>query len=212
MSVLLSILSESGVFKLPNLPYEKKDLSPFMSEETFDFHYEKHHKTYIDNLNNLTKGTEFEGKNLGEVITTSYNKNAGIFNNAAQVFNHTFFWHSMKKNGGGLPTGKILDLISVAFGTFDEFKQAFKNAGLTQFGSGWVWLVFNKSAKKLEIIKTPNAETPITNPNLIPIITADVWEHAYYIDYRNRRADFLETFLANLVNWDFANKNLLVDL
>lgn len=212
MSIILEILSESGEFKLPSLPYNKDSLVPFVSVETFDFHYEKHHKIYIDNLNNLIQNTEFKGKKLHEIIMLSFGQNPAVFNNSAQVFNHTFFWHSMKKNGGGMPTGKIADLISSAFGSFDEFKIAFKNGGLSQFGSGWVWLVFNKSIKKLEILKTPNAETPLTNSNLIPIITADVWEHAYYIDYRNKRADFLEAFLTSLINWDFANQNLIADI
>jgi Fe-Mn family superoxide dismutase len=203
--ILPTILAEKGVFTLPALPFEKSDLAPFMSKETFEYHHEKHHKTYIDNLNNLIKGTEFEGKTLGEIILSSKD---GIFNNAAQVFNHTFFWHSLKKNGGGAPSGKLLALIEASFGSFEAFKTAFKNAGLTQFGSGWAWLVLNKESGKLEVIKTPNAETPLTKSNLKPVLTADVWEHAYYIDYRNKRADYIDIFLNNLVNWDFASQNI----
>jgi superoxide dismutase, Fe-Mn family len=199
------ILLEVASFKLPALPFSKDALSPLMSEETFNYHFEKHHQTYINNLNNLIKGTEFETKNLGEIIKTSQ---GGIFNNAAQVFNHTFFWYSMKQNGGGVPTGKMLDLINSSFGSFETFKTEFKNAGLTQFGSGWAWLVFNTSSEKLEIVKTANAETPITNSILKPLITVDVWEHAYYIDYRNDRGTYLETFINKLINWDFALNNL----
>ena len=201
----LEILSEKAPFKLPILPFAKNDLEPLMSKETFDYHFEKHHKTYIDNLNNLIKGTDFESKNLGEIILSS---SGGIFNNSAQVFNHTFFWYSMKKNGGGLPSGEIASKINESFGSFESFKTEFKNAGLTQFGSGWAWLVLNKTTKKLEITKTSNAETPITNPNLTPLLTVDVWEHAYYIDYRNKRADYLDIFINQLINWNFVNNNL----
>ena len=207
--VLASILAEKGVFALPNLPFAKSDLTPFMSEETFNYHYEKHHKTYIDNLNNLIKGTDFEGKTLGEIILASVGKPefVGIFNNSAQVFNHTFFWHCMKKNGGGEPTDKLLDKIKADFGGFAEFKTAFKNAGLTQFGSGWAWLVLNKNTGKLEVVKTLNAETPLTTSHLKPILTVDVWEHAYYIDYRNKRVDYLDIFIEKLINWEFATQN-----
>jgi Fe-Mn family superoxide dismutase len=207
--VLSSILAEKGVFELPKLPFAKSDLSPFMSEETFNYHYEKHHKTYVDNLNNLIKNTDFEGKTLGEIIVKSFEKKEfiGVFNNSAQVFNHTFFWHCMKKNGGGEPIGKLSSKIKEDFGGFTEFKTAFKNAGLTQFGSGWAWLVLNKNTGKLEVMKTLNAETPLTQAHLKPILTVDVWEHAYYIDYRNKRVDYLDVFIEKLINWDFANEN-----
>jgi Fe-Mn family superoxide dismutase len=207
--ILAGILAENGTFNLPSLPFGKTDLAPLMSEETFNFHYEKHHKTYIDNLNNLIKGTAFEGKTLGEIITLSAGKPefAGVFNNSAQVFNHTFFWHSMKKNGGGEPTGKLLEKIKQDFGGFTEFKTAFKTAGLGQFGSGWAWLVLNKNTGKLEVVKTANAETPLTTAHLKPLLTVDVWEHAYYIDYRNKRVDYLDVFIEKLINWNFVLEN-----
>lgn len=208
--ILHDILNEKGIFTLPKLPFGKSDLGSFMSVETFDFHYEKHHKTYIDNLNNLIKGKELEGKTLKEIILASHKKPelAGVFNNSAQVFNHTFFWHSMKKNGGGEPKGELLNKINESFGDFAKFKEAFKNAGATQFGSGWAWLVLNKNTGKLEVMKTPNAETPITEAHLTPLLTADVWEHAYYIDYRNKRVDYLDVFINHLINWDFVLENL----
>lgn len=211
MMIIKKILSERAPFKLPALPFEKGDLVPFMSSETFDYHYEKHHKTYIDNLNNLVQNSPFALKTLGEIIMETAGKPefAGFFNNAAQVFNHTFFWYSMRKNGGGIPANeKIFDLITKSFSSFENFLVEFKKIGLAQFGSGWVWLVLNKETEALEIIKTPNAETPITSKNLVPLMVADVWEHAYYIDHRNKRIDYLQTFLDNLINWDFVIENI----
>ena len=197
-------------FELPPLPYAADALEPHMSANTFSYHHAKHHKAYVDNLNKLIAGTEFEGKTLVEVVQESEGKNPGVFNNAAQVWNHTFFWSSMKPNGGGQPTGEIADRINSDFGSFDAFAEAFKTAGATQFGSGWAWLVLGSDGK-LKVTKTPNAETPFTKGDK-PILTCDVWEHAYYLDYQNLRPKFLEVFLASLVNWDFANQNLAAPL
>jgi Fe-Mn family superoxide dismutase len=194
-------------FELPPLPYAKNALEPHISANTFDFHHGKHHNAYVVNLNNLVKDTPMASQSLEDIMkaTAGDAAKAGIFNNAAQVWNHTFFWNSMKPGGGGAPTGKIAEAINTAFGSYDAFKEAFKTAGMTQFGSGWAWLAAKDG--KLEIVKTANAENPLTK-GYTPIITCDVWEHAYYLDYQNRRPDFLEAFLAHLVNWDFANANL----
>lgn len=195
-------------FELPALPYAKDALEPHMSANTFSFHHEKHHNTYVVNLNGLIEGTDFEGKSLEEIVSATAGNpdKAGVFNNAAQVWNHTFFWNSMKPNGGGAPSGDLAAKIDQDFGSFDEFKEAFKTAGATQFGSGWAWLVVGDGGK-LEVVKTPNAETPLTQGKT-PLLTCDVWEHAYYLDYQNRRPDFLAAFLDNLANWDFAAENL----
>lgn len=195
-------------FELPALPYAKDALEPHMSANTFSFHHEKHHNTYVVNLNGLVEGTDLEGKSLEEIVSATAGNpdKAGVFNNAAQVWNHTFFWHSMKPNGGGAPTGDLAAKIDADFGSFDAFKDAFKAAGATQFGSGWAWLVVGDGGK-LEVVKTPNAETPLT-AGKTPLLTCDVWEHAYYLDYQNRRPDFLAAFLDNLANWDFAAENL----
>jgi Fe-Mn family superoxide dismutase len=192
-------------FELPPLPYEQTALEPFISANTLSFHHGKHHNAYVVNLNNLVKGTEFENKTLEEVIVASEGKNAGIFNNAAQVWNHTFYWHSMKKNGGGNANGAIANKINEDFGSFEKFVEEFKVAGATQFGSGWAWLVLENG--KLKVTKTGNAEVPFTKGQT-PILTMDVWEHAYYLDYQNLRPKYIETFLNSLVNWDFANENL----
>jgi len=195
-------------FELPALPYEKNALEPHMSANTFDFHHGKHHNTYVVNLNGLLEGSDLAGKSLEEIImaTAGDAAKAGMFNNAAQVWNHTFFWNSMKPNGGGAPSGDLAAKIDADFGSFDAFKDAFKQAGATQFGSGWAWLVVGDGGK-LEVVKTPNAETPLTQGKT-PLLTCDVWEHAYYLDYQNRRPDFLAAFLDNLANWDFAAENL----
>jgi Fe-Mn family superoxide dismutase len=195
-------------FTLPALPYSDDALAPHISKETISFHYGKHHNAYVVKLNELIAGTEYEKASLEEIIVATSGKadKAAIFNNAAQVWNHTFYWHSMKPNGGGAPTGEIAEKIKADFGSVEEFNKAFSAAGAAQFGSGWAWLVL--SGDKLEIVKTPNAETPITNGKT-PLLTMDVWEHAYYIDYQNRRPDYMNTFLASLVNWDFANRNLV---
>ena len=195
-------------FDLPSLPYERNALAPHISEETLNFHYGKHHQAYVTNLNKLIEGSDLEGNSLEEIISIAAadSSKAGVFNNAAQVWNHTFYWHSMKADGGGAPTGKVAEMIDRDFGSYDKFKEAFSTAGATQFGSGWAWLVLNGG--KLEVRKTPNAETPLTEDGVTPLLTMDVWEHAYYLDYQNARPKYIETFLDELVNWDFANQNL----
>ncbi|PHM38091.1 superoxide dismutase [Fe] [Xenorhabdus innexi] len=189
-------------FELPALPYAKDALEPHISAETLEYHYGKHHNAYVVNLNNLIQGTEFAGKTLEEIIKIS---DGGIFNNAAQVWNHTFYWHSLSPNGGGEPTGKVAEAINNAFGSFAEFKQQFTDAALKNFGSGWTWLV-KKNDGSLAIVSTSNAATPLTGEDK-PVLTVDVWEHAYYIDYRNARPQYLEHFWA-LVNWQFVEENL----
>ena len=187
---------------LPALPYAKTALAPHISEETFDFHYSKHHQTYVTNLNNLIKGTEFENADLESIIKKS---SAGIYNNSAQVWNHTFFWHSMKPNGGGVATGALADAINAKWGSFDAFKAAFQASAVGNFGSGWTWLV-KKADGSVDIVNMGAAGTPLTTGDKA-LLTIDVWEHAYYIDYRNARAKYVETFLASLANWDFAAAN-----
>ncbi|MCH8543371.1 MAG: superoxide dismutase [Fe] [Alcanivorax sp.] len=188
-------------FELPALPYEKNALEPHISAETLEYHYGKHHQTYVDKLNGLVKGTENENKALEDVI-----KSAGpgpLFNNAAQIWNHTFYWNSLSPNGGGAPTGALADAINAKWGSFDKFKEEFTNAAVNNFGSAWTWLV--KNGNELEIVNTSNAATPITDGKT-PLITVDVWEHAYYIDYRNARPKYMEAFWA-LANWEFAASN-----
>lgn len=194
-------------FTLPPLPYATDALAPHMSAETFSFHHAKHHNAYVVNLNNLIAGTAHEKSSLEEIIHASAKdaSMAGVFNNAAQVWNHTFFWNSMKPNGGGKPTGAIAAAIDKSFGSLDAFKEEFKKAAVGQFGSGWAWLVSEKGA--LKITKTANADLPMVHGQTA-ILTCDVWEHAYYLDFQNRRPDFVQSFLDNLVNWDFANANL----
>ncbi|CNC37461.1 superoxide dismutase [Yersinia frederiksenii] len=189
-------------FELPALPYAQNALEPHISAETLEYHYGKHHNTYVVNLNNLIKDTEFAGKTLEEIIKTA---NGGIFNNAAQVWNHTFYWHCLSPNGGGEPTGKVADAINQSFGSFAEFKAQFTDAAVKNFGAGWTWLV-KKADGTLAIVSTSNAATPLTTSDK-PLLTVDVWEHAYYIDYRNARPKYLENFWA-LVNWSFVEKNL----
>ncbi len=187
---------------LPALPYAKNALAPHISEETIEFHYGKHHQTYVTNLNNLIKGTEFENSSLEEIVKKSA---GGIYNNAAQIWNHTFFWNSMKPNGGAAPTGALADAINAKWGSFDEFKKAFQASAVGNFGSGWTWLV-KKADGSVDIVNTGAAGTPLTTGDTA-LLTIDVWEHAYYIDYRNLRAKFVETFLTSLANWDFASAN-----
>lgn len=189
------------------LPFEKSALeSSGMSAQTFEFHYGKHHAAYINKLNDLVKGTELENKSLEEVIKASYkDKNMAIFNNAAQAWNHDFFWKCLKANGGGQPSGDLAAKIDKDFGSYDKFKEEFKNAAATQFGSGWAWLVSDNGT--LKVTKTANAENPIIMDQ-VPLLTLDVWEHAYYLDFQNRRPDFIANFLDNLVNWDFVASNL----
>ncbi|HEY8118446.1 MAG TPA: superoxide dismutase [Methylophilaceae bacterium] len=186
---------------LPPLPYAKNALEPVISAETIEFHYGKHHQTYVTNLNNLIKGTEFENSTLEETIMKS---SGGIFNNAAQVWNHTFYWNGFKPNGGGAPSGALATAIDKAFGSFDEFKKLFSQKALTTFGSGWAWLVKNKDGS-LTLESTSNAGTPMTNGQTA-LLTIDVWEHAYYVDYRNARAKYIEEFW-NIINWDFVAAN-----
>jgi Fe-Mn family superoxide dismutase len=188
---------------LPALPYAKNALAPHISEETMEFHYGKHHQTYVTNLNNLIKGTEFENSSLEDIIKKS---SGGIYNNSAQIWNHTFFWNSMKPNGGGAaPTGALADAINAKWGSFDEFKKAFQASAVGNFGSGWTWLV-KKADGSVDIVNMGAAGTPLTTGDKA-LLTIDVWEHAYYIDYRNLRAKFVETFLTSLANWDFAAAN-----
>ncbi|MGF1624833.1 MAG: superoxide dismutase [Alphaproteobacteria bacterium] len=193
-------------FELPPLPYDRTALEPHYSGETLDFHHGKHHNAYVVNLNKLIEGTDDAGKSLEEIIKGSAGNpsKAGVFNNSAQIWNHTFFWNSMKPGGGGAPSGALAAAIDKDLGGLDGFKEAFAQAGATQFGSGWAWLV--KDGGSLKVSKTPNAETPLTT-SAVPLVTCDVWEHAYYIDYRNRRPDFLKAFLDHLINWDFASAN-----
>jgi len=192
---------------LPELPYGKDELAPHISANTLDFHYGKHHKTYVDNLNKLITGTDLEGKTLEEIIkiTVGDSAKAGIFNNSAQVWNHSFYWKCLKKSGGGSPTGAIAAKINSVWGNFDKFAEELKNAGITQFGSGWAWLVLD--GNQLKITKTANADTPLAHGQK-PLLTIDVWEHAYYLDYQNRRPDYLTAVIQNLINWDFVNANL----
>lgn len=192
-------------YELPALPYGYDALEPYMSKSTLEFHHDKHHATYVTNLNNLTKDTELAGKPLEDLIKATNNdpNKVGVFNNAAQVWNHTFFWNCMKANGGGAPSGTLAEKINASFGSFDKFKDEFKSAGATQFGSGYAWLVIDNG--ELKVVKTPNAANPMTN-NQTPLLTCDVWEHAYYLDYQNRRPDFLQTFLDRLVNWEFVSQ------
>ena len=186
---------------LPPLPYAKDALQPHISAETLEFHYGKHHAGYVTNLNNLIKGTEFENMSLEEIVKKS---SGGIFNNSAQVWNHTFFWNCMSPNGGGAPTGKVADAINAKWGSFDKFKEEFSKVSIGTFGSGWGWLV-KKADGSLALASTIGAGCPLTSGDT-PLLTCDVWEHAYYIDYRNARPKFVEAFW-NLVNWDFVAKN-----
>ena len=188
--------------ELPALPYAKDALAPHISEETLEFHYGKHHQTYVDNLNKAIPGTEFEGKSLEEIVKTS---SGCVFNNAAQVWNHTFYWHCLSPNGGGEAKGAVAEAINSAFGSFEKFKEEFSQAAITNFGSGWTWLV-KKSDGSVGIVSTSNAETPLTDESVTTLLTVDVWEHAYYIDYRNARPKYLDAFWS-LVNWDFVNEN-----
>lgn len=197
----------SGPFTLPPLPYPENALSPAISANTVGFHYGKHHQGYVNNLNQLVAGTPLADQPLEAVIktTTGQPDQVAIFNNAAQVWNHTFYWNSMKPNGGGKPSGALAALIEKSFGDYDKFKAEFTKTATSQFGSGWAWLV--KDGDKLIITKTGNADTPIAHGQQ-PLLTVDVWEHAYYLDYQNRRADYVAAVLDKLTNWEFAEKNL----
>lgn len=189
-------------FSLPELPYAKDALAPHISAETLDFHHGKHHNTYVTKLNGLVEGTDKASSSLEDIITSS---DGGLFNQAAQVWNHTFYWHCMKPNGGGAPIGALATAIDGAFGGFDAFKNEFADAAATQFGSGWAWLAIKDG--KLAVTKTANADTPLAHGQK-PLLTIDVWEHAYYIDFRNARPNYISTFLDHLVNWDYVAENL----
>ena len=190
-------------FELPALPYEQNALEPHISSETLEYHYGKHHKTYVDKLNGLVPGTEFENKSLEEVVKSS---SGGVFNNAAQIWNHTFYWNCLSPQGGGEPSGAIADAINASFGSFEAFKEEFTNSAINNFGSAWTWLVKNADGS-VAIVNTSNAATPLTDDSVTPLLTVDVWEHAYYIDYRNARPKYMEAFW-QLVNWEFANSNI----
>ncbi len=194
-------------FELPPLPYAYDALEPFMSSQTLHLHHDKHHQTYVTNLNNLTKDSPLASASLEDVIKQSAGDPAkmAIFNNAGQVWNHTFYWQSMKKNGGGALPGELEKRIVADFGSVDKFKEEFSQAAITQFGSGWGWLAVENGT--LKVMKTGNADTPLAKGHH-PLLTVDVWEHAYYVDYQNRRADFVKAFLDNLVNWDFVAERL----
>jgi Fe-Mn family superoxide dismutase len=193
-------------YELPALPYDYTALDPYISKSTLEFHHDKHHAAYVNNYNGLVKDTPFDSQAIEEVIKAVAGdaSKAGIFNNAAQAWNHTFYWNSIKPNGGGTPTGALADKITADFGSFEAFVDEFKKAGATQFGSGWAWLVLDGGT--LKVTKTGNAENPLTT-GATPLLTMDVWEHAYYLDYQNRRPDYINDFLTKLVNWDFVAAN-----
>ena len=199
--------SSNQTIVLPPLPFKKEDLDPYISAKTIEFHYGKHHSGYVNKTSQFIAGTEYEKMPLVDIIqkTAGVADQAAIFNNAAQVFNHNFYWYSMRPGGGGEPQGRIGEKIKEAFESYPKFTEAFSNAAVSQFGSGWVWLV--QDAGKLKIIKTANADTPVAQ-GMKPILTIDVWEHAYYLDYQNRRADYVQAFVAHLINWNFAETNL----
>jgi superoxide dismutase, Fe-Mn family len=198
----------SGEFSLPSLPYPEDALAPVISATTIGFHYGKHHRAYVDNLNKAVAGTEFASRSLDDIVKATANDPARvtIFNNAAQDWNHTFYWNSMRPNGGGIPTGMIADHIKDSFGDYAKFRQQFATAAVTQFGSGWAWLVQDRD-KKLRVVKTANADTPMAQ-GITCLLTCDVWEHAYYLDYQNRRPDYVNAWLDKLVNWDFVAQHL----
>ena len=200
---------KNSPFVLPELPYMSNALEPYMSEKTFSYHHKKHHKAYVDNLNKFVESDDsLKNKTLEEIILAYHSDSSkiGVFNNAAQVWNHSFFWHCMKVNGGGDPIDEIKSKINQDFGSYEQFVNEFKNAALTQFGSGWAWLVLNEN-NKLEIMKTGNADLPMVHKKRA-LLTIDVWEHAYYLDYQNVRLNYIETFLKHLVNWAFVNEML----
>jgi superoxide dismutase, Fe-Mn family len=199
-------------FTLPELPYDKAALEPYISANTLSFHYDKHHRTYVTNLNKLLEGRVFKDKTIvgiiGEANRSKDPISADIFNNAGQVWNHTFYWHCMKPKGGGEPSAAFKARIEKTFGTWEQFLAAFKRVAAAQFGSGWVWLIEEGMHDRLEIIKLPNGETPMTYHLCRPLLTCDVWEHAYYLDYQNRRVDYVDIFLNHLVNWEFVESRL----
>jgi Fe-Mn family superoxide dismutase len=200
----------SGPFTLPNLPWDQGALAPVISSSTIGFHYGKHHKGYVDNLNKLVTGTPLEGLRLEDIVRETAGKpeRTAIFNNAAQDWNHTFYWNSLAPGGGGKPGTEVSGRIESAFGSFEEFRKAFLAASTSQFGSGWVWLVLERASKRLAILKTGNAETPISGTIAQPLAVLDVWEHAYYLDYQNRRIDYATAVFDKLLDWNFVERNL----
>jgi superoxide dismutase, Fe-Mn family len=206
-SMAPAVSTAPAVFTLPALPYEANALDPVISANTLSFHYGKHHRAYVDNLNKAIAGTSYAALSLGQIITASYGKaaDAGIYNNAAQAWNHTFYWLSMRKSGGGAPPAALRSAMEASFGSVDECKKALLAAATSQFGSGWAWLV--QDAGKLAVVKTANADTPIVKGQR-PLLAIDVWEHAYYLDYQNRRADYVNALLDQLIDWGFAAENL----
>ena len=198
-------LEEVMKLELPELPFAKDALAPHMSADTLDFHHGKHHNAYVVKGNELLEGAGLEAGSLEQLVMQAAKAGGGLFNNVGQHYNHSFFWNSISPNGGGQPTGSVADAINASFGSYENFKAEFVGAGVGQFGSGWVWLA--AEGETLKIVKTANADTPLTE-GLRPILVCDVWEHAYYLDFQNRRPDFLSSFLDNLVNWEFANQNL----
>jgi Fe-Mn family superoxide dismutase len=194
-------------YELPPLPYAYGDLEPHISKSTLEFHHDKHHAAYVKKYNDAVSGTEFESKPIEDVIkaVAGDDSKKGIFNNGAQAWNHTFYWNCMKPGGGGMPSGDLAKKIDADFGSYDKFAEEFKNAGATQFGSGWAWLVLDNGT--LKVVKTPNADNPLTHGQT-PLLTMDVWEHAYYLDYQNKRPEYMDTFLKSVVNWDFVASNM----
>jgi Fe-Mn family superoxide dismutase len=193
-------------YELPPLPYAYDALEPHISKDTLEFHHDKHHAAYVNKYNDAIKGTDMDSKPIEDVIKAIAGDSSkqGLFNNGAQAWNHTFYWNSMKPGGGGMPTGDLAKKIDADFGSYEKFAEAFKQAGATQFGSGWAWLVLENGT--LKVVKTPNAENPLPL-NQAPLLTMDVWEHAYYLDYQNKRPAYIDTFLNNVINWDFAAQN-----
>lgn len=198
---------KAGIFALPALPFDAKSLAPYMSEQTLSFHHGKHHNTYVMNLNKLIEANQaYQFMSLEEIIVSSKSSDAGVFNNAAQIWNHSFFWHCIRAQGGGKATGEVAKAIDKSFGSYENFVEKFSDAAKSQFGSGWAWLVKTANGN-LEILKTPNADVPFLN-GAQPLLTIDVWEHAYYLDYQNLRPMFVSNFINHLINWDFVNEQL----
>ncbi|CAB9517812.1 Superoxide dismutase [Fe] [Seminavis robusta] len=209
--VAVAAATVKAEFKLPNLPYAHKDLEPYISSSTLNVHHGNHHAKYIATLNHLVKGggRDLKKMSLDEIVVEAHKReDTGLFNNAAQSWNHGFYWKCMKPGGGGEPTGLLLEKIQEHFGSYAQFATEFKNAGNTAFGSGWAWLVYHKAGGALQVTKTIGAGNPMTTPGLVPILCMDVWEHAYYLDYQNKRPEYADTFLEKLVNWDFVADNL----
>jgi Fe-Mn family superoxide dismutase len=208
MSNAPAMIGQASPIELPPLPYERNALSPCISANTVDFHYGKHHAAYVTNTANLVKGTDLEGASIEKIVAATVGKadRAGLFNNAAQVWNHSFYWRSLAPGAGGVPKGALAEMIASSFGSYAAFKEKFAKAAAGRFGSGWAWLVAKGGA--LEIVTTPNAETPLTVSGQTPLLTLDVWEHAYYLDYQNKRPDYIGACIDKLLNWDFAAANL----